>query len=144
VWYVYFKLFIINQLQKLFQLSLVVAHVALSFNHIIFVLSALGGKLRHVCTAHFLYFHEFFTTFFVLHTRGQRGFVHGDGLAGIEYLHIQLCDLLNQLVGHGCRIECGLFLRQPVQFHGVGVSATVPYRPTTAHTVGSVVIHLVN
>ena len=143
-WYHHVEGFLVDNLQQLLQLALVVLQIALLFHHGVFVLGALGGELRQFSLAHLTYFHHRLAALFVLFRSGRCLFVHLDGLGCIENLYIQLGNLLLQLVGYLCGVEFSLLFRNFVQLNLVAVLVAVPKQPVGIHTVGTVVIDLVD
>ena len=90
------------------ELSLIVAQVALSFNYAVFVLGSLCGKLCKVGLVHLAYIHHSLAALLVGLTCFQALLAHVYSLVRVENLNIQLCYLLQHVVGSNGRVELGL------------------------------------
>jgi len=138
------KLLVACNLQQFLQLALVVAQVALGFNDGILVLRTLRRELRQVCLAHLAHLYHCLAALLVGLACFQTLLRHGDSLVRVEYLHVELRNLLEHVVGCGSRVESCLLGSHLVQLHVVAVLVAVPHRPVARERVRSVVVNLIH
>ena len=131
------------QLKQLLQLELVVGQLRTGAHQRVLVLCHLGLQLCQIDARQTSNFHHDLCTV-ALHLRCFDDFlVHSHGLVLIEYLDIELCDLLLNGVGGLFRLEFGELAVVLALLDVLRVPASVPDRPVGVDAVTAVVAHLV-
>ena len=139
-----FERLVVGELQQLFELAFIVFQCTLGLHHGIFILRALRRELCQIGFAHFPHVDYLLPSLLVFNACGEAFLIHFDGLGGVEDLHIELCNLLDERVGRGGRVEFGLLLGILVEFDLVAVAVAIPKHQIGAHTIAAVVECLVD
>ena len=130
---------LVGNLQQLLQLQFVGHQLTLSLHDVVLIVGALRGQLGQVGLRHLTHVHHLLSALLVLLGRLQRLLTHFHALIDIEYLGEYLCDALLDAVRCLAGLQVSLLLRYLVEFHGVGVTSSVPHGPLPAHRVRAVV-----
>ena len=139
----YVKVGIDIQLQKAFQLTLVVVHLSLAVDDVILCILQLSLQLDHVSMRHLPLLLHLHATVVLGLGNFYQFLVNLYSLPCIHYLHIQLHNLLLYCQLARLRSQLVNLVLQFLLFHRLVVDTTVPYRPVHVNTIRAVVRHLV-